>query len=287
MRLINRRLLVAALSATPFVTAQGAVQLVATSTVSASYQDLSTATSELLENGVPGDRLGGMGSAIAYAGGDTFLTLPDRGPNAVAGYGGGNIDYTVSYINRFETFSLELLPNVDYNPTAVSSGSAPFEVVGLPYILSPYLQETTLLSSQEPLVYGPAGSQGTTEISGAPTRSGIPSLNYANNTFYSPGGRTDSIPAAVRCGPSMLVLIPKGCGSPTMDDRSTFPTNTGRMSMNSTVPPGAARDTSICRQTSASHILIPRRIQRQAPACRSSMAMPRAASRTRVPRDSR
>ncbi|MCX8499415.1 MAG: hypothetical protein ORN25_08610, partial [Caulobacteraceae bacterium] len=35
-----------------------------------------------LENGVPANVLGGRGSGLAYAGGDTFLALPDRGPNA-------------------------------------------------------------------------------------------------------------------------------------------------------------------------------------------------------------
>ena len=34
----------------------------------------------MLENGAPANDLGGMGSAITYAGGNTFLALPDRGP---------------------------------------------------------------------------------------------------------------------------------------------------------------------------------------------------------------
>jgi hypothetical protein len=34
--------------------------------------------------GAPANLLGGLGSGIAYASGNTFLALPDRGPNAVA-----------------------------------------------------------------------------------------------------------------------------------------------------------------------------------------------------------
>ena len=47
-----------------------------------SFADLSGLTYNL-ENGVPANSLGGFGSAIAYASGNTFLALPDRGPNAV------------------------------------------------------------------------------------------------------------------------------------------------------------------------------------------------------------
>lgn len=174
-------------AAAPMLNAQAGIQLIATSSTSGAYQDRSTDTSGTLENGVAGNRLGGLGSAIAYAGGDTFLMLPDRGPNAVVGYGGTNIDYTVSYINRFQTYSLRILPNSDYDPAAVTAGTAPFDVAGLPYILTPYLQATTLLSSPAPLTYGPAAIDGTTEISGAPTRSGVPPLNLANHTHYFTG----------------------------------------------------------------------------------------------------
>ena len=141
--LFNRRLWAVALVAAPVFSAQAAIQLVATSSISGTYQDLSDATSGQLENGVPGNRLGGMGSAVAYAGGDTFLFLPDRGPNAVAGYGGDPIDNTVSYINRFHTFNLRLLPatpsdagvqDSNTTPNPVSGLTPPFDVAGLPFI---------------------------------------------------------------------------------------------------------------------------------------------------------
>jgi len=43
--------------------------------------DLSGLTNTL-EDGAAANILGGMGSAIAWAGGSTFLLTPDRGPNA-------------------------------------------------------------------------------------------------------------------------------------------------------------------------------------------------------------
>ena len=70
--------------------------------------DLSGLTNTL-ENGVPANILGGLGSGIAFAGGDTFLAVPDRGPNAVPF--DSNIDNTASYINRFQTLKLNLTAN--------------------------------------------------------------------------------------------------------------------------------------------------------------------------------
>src|SRR6516225_8668583 len=51
----------------------------------------------LLENGDPANLLGGLGSGLAYASGNTFLALPDRGPNATPF--DPAIDNTASYIN--------------------------------------------------------------------------------------------------------------------------------------------------------------------------------------------
>ena len=101
------------------------------------FQDLSGLTYPL-ENGVRANELGGIGSAITYAGGNTFLALPDRGPNA--GPYDSNIDDTVSYINRFHTIAMDLSPN--------HSGT------GLPFNLTPTLRATTLLWNLTPLVYG-------------------------------------------------------------------------------------------------------------------------------------
>ena len=85
-----------------------------------SYTDLSH-LNYTLENGVAANYLGGLGSAITYAGDNTFLALPDRGPNALPF--DSNIDDTVSYINRFHTVTMNLSRN--------KSGS------GLPFNLTP------------------------------------------------------------------------------------------------------------------------------------------------------
>jgi len=101
------------------------------------YTDLSGLHNSL-ESGVPANLLGGIGSAITHASGNTFLALPDRGPNADV-YD-DNIDNTTSYIPRFHTIDMDLKPN--------NSGT------GLPYTLTPTLRRTTLLWSLTPLVYG-------------------------------------------------------------------------------------------------------------------------------------
>ena len=114
-----------------------------------------------LENGVAGNLLGGFGSGLAYAGGNTFLALPVRGPNAVS-YN-PLVDDTVSYIDRFQPFQMTL--------TASNGGS-------LPFALTPTLAATTLLSSATPLAYG-TGALGTGTVSGKnyTLGSGVPSLN--------------------------------------------------------------------------------------------------------------
>jgi hypothetical protein len=101
--------------------------------------DLSGLTG-LLENGVDaGNVLGGIGSGLAWAGGNTFIALPDRGPNATAYAGGAAIDNTSTYVARLQTVQLTL--------TQAPSG-------GLPYTLAPTLKSTTLLYSPTSLNYG-------------------------------------------------------------------------------------------------------------------------------------
>jgi hypothetical protein len=128
------------------------------------YTDLSGLT-YTLENGVPANLLGGLGSGIAYAGGDTFVALPDRGPNAVS-YN-SLVDDTVSYVPRFHTITMKLEPN---------SGS------GLPYVLTPALRRTTLLYSPRPLAYGSGD--------GLNLGSGKPAINRPSRNYFS--GRSDN-----------------------------------------------------------------------------------------------
>jgi hypothetical protein len=73
-------LLATAVAAPP---ASATIALIANGTLTGSAAgpdaDLSGLTGTL-ENGVPANLLGGLGSGIAFAGGDTFLAVPDRGP---------------------------------------------------------------------------------------------------------------------------------------------------------------------------------------------------------------
>jgi len=130
-----------------------------------SFADLSGLTYNL-ENGRPANLLGGFGSGIAYASGNTFLALPDRGPNALPF--DSAVDDTASYINRFQTITMELDPN--------TTGA------GLPFTLTPKLRATTLLWSLTPLVYGTG--------SGLGVGSGVPPINNFFQHFFT--GRSDN-----------------------------------------------------------------------------------------------
>lgn len=165
-------LLTALCSAPP---THAAVDLIAIGSLSGAYEDLSTETAGPLENGISGNRLGGVGSGLAYAGGTTFLAIPDRGPNAVS-YDDA-IDNTTSYINRFQTFNLSLAPS---DPSAILANDP---ATALPFVLTPTLRHTTLLSSRTPLVYGSGAGLGV--------GSGVPALNAKHHLYYFTG-RSDN-----------------------------------------------------------------------------------------------
>ncbi len=119
--------------------------LIATLDIDATRHDLATQTAAPLENSLSGNLLGGIGSGLAYAGGDTFLALPDRGPNATP-YDAA-VDNTTSYYNRFHTFRFQLEPSAS----------------GLPFTVKETLQQTTLFWSPTPLTYkGAAQALNTT-----------------------------------------------------------------------------------------------------------------------------
>ena len=161
-------LCVAALCAAP---ADATIKLLAKGVLGGT-SDLSGLTGTL-ENGLAGNILGGLGSGIAYAGGNTFLATPDRGPNATP-YNSA-VDDTSSYIARFQTLTLALTPN---------AAGAP-----LPFALTPVLNKTTLLSSQRPLAYGTGAGLGN-KIDGTPIGSGAPSSNTSSNYYFT--GRSDN-----------------------------------------------------------------------------------------------
>lgn len=163
----KRSLSVLAIAAATAMTAQARVELIAVGSVSGTYQDLAHRTATPLENGVAGNRLGGIGSGLAHAGGTTFLALPDRGPNATP-YN-PSTDDTASYIPRFHTFDLSLAPNPDE-----ASGPG-----ALPFVLTPTLRATTLLLSRTALVYG---------------QDGEPAINTRFSRYFT--GRSDGFDAS-------------------------------------------------------------------------------------------
>ncbi|MEH2422977.1 MAG: esterase-like activity of phytase family protein [Nostoc sp.] len=173
---------------TSFIVAPAAnaeVKLIATGSLDGKISDLSTKTSAPLENGVPGNLLGGIGSGLAYAGSNTFIAIPDRGPNAVP-YNSGVSD-TTSYINRFQTIRVKLVPS--------ELGTA------LPFTLTPSLIDTTLLFSNEPLDYGTGAGLGLP--------SGVPALNTNRKNYFT--GRSDNFnPTQISTYANNARLDPEG-----------------------------------------------------------------------------
>ena len=141
-----------------------------TQTDAGTFLDLSGLTNTL-ENGDPANILGGLGSGLAWASGNTFLALPDRGPNAInfANVNEGTaLDNTVTYIPRFHTITMDLQEN---------------KGPGLPFTLVPRLRSTTLLYSSDALVYGAA-------VPALNIPSGVPPQNTASKHFFT--GRSDA-----------------------------------------------------------------------------------------------
>jgi hypothetical protein len=173
--------------------------LIAIGTISGTYEDFAIETSAPLENGIAGNRLGGMGSGLAYAGGNLFLALPDRGPNAKP-YN-SLIDDTASYIPRFHTVHMTLAPNGDPD---------------IPFTLTPMLLATTLLSSATPLYYGSGVGLGV--------GSGVPALNLVNHTHYFSGRSDNFDPVVPSTNPFNARLDPEGIRL-SSDGRSVFITD--------------------------------------------------------------
>ena len=154
---MQQKLSVAALLLAFSAASQAAPVLIATGSLSGATDK--SGLSGLLENGVDSNAvLGGMGSGLAWAGGNTFLALPDRGPNAASWNTG--LDNTTSYVSRFQTMTLAL---------SQSSAGGNYS-----YALTPTLTGTTLLYSATALNYGAA----------------TPAINSADKFYFS--GRSDN-----------------------------------------------------------------------------------------------
>lgn len=157
------------------VSGQAAPLLIATGTLGGTTDK--SGLGSLLENGVDANNvLGGTGSGLAWAGGNTFLALADRGPNAAAWNAG--LDNTTSYIPRFQTMTLGLSQSVSGNNYS--------------YTLTPTLNATTLLYSASPLNYGAA----------------TPVDNAAGRYYFS--GRSDNFVAGGSANPLNARLDPEG-----------------------------------------------------------------------------
>jgi hypothetical protein len=156
-----------------------------------------------LENGLPGDILGGLGSGLAHAGGDIFLAVPDRGPNATS-YNSA-VDDTSSYISRFHTLEMTLKP---------SAAGAP-----LPCTLTPRLVSTTLLFSATPLNYGTGAGLGTKIDGVTPIGSGAPAQNSAGKFYLT--GRSDNYAAGDSGNPANARFDPESIRV-SHDGRSVF-----------------------------------------------------------------
>ena len=166
---LNRTSLLAAAFAAVAFQASASPTLVATGSLSSGGSDLSGLTGSL-ESGASASLLGGIGSGLAWAGGNTFLALPDRGPNATAW--NAALDNTTSYISRFHTLTLSLSAPATLPSSGAGLGS-----------LTPTLAGTTLLYSSTALDYAAA----------SPTNNGIagtPSINSAGHFYFS--GRSDN-----------------------------------------------------------------------------------------------
>jgi len=182
MSMKNYRLLASAITATVLGSSlHASIALVATASLSGTASDLSGLTGNL-ENGVAANLLGGMGSGLAWAGGNTFLALPDRGPNATTWK--SSVDDTTSYIPRFNTVTLDL---------SYTNGS---------YSLTPTLTGTTLLYSTTALNYASASSTNG-------NIAGDALLNNAAGKYYF-SGRSDNYSTGNSLNSNNARLDPEG-----------------------------------------------------------------------------
>lgn len=177
MKIIPTRLAIALLSIAIFQqVASAQVSLIAkgllTGSAAGANKDLS-GLSYQMENGVSADLLGGIGSGLTYVTGNTFLMVPDRGPNAVTF--NAPIDNTSSYINRFQTVEMRLRPNAG---------------TGLPFTITPELTATTLLYSSSSLTYGSGDGLGV--------GSGVTPLNRPSRNYFT--GRSDNFDPSTTSG---------------------------------------------------------------------------------------
>jgi hypothetical protein len=179
--------LIAAAFAAAAPAANATISLIAQGSLSGQALDKSN-LDYTLENGKQANSAGGLGSGLAWAGGNTFIAVQDRGPNVDAW--NASLDNTTSFIGRFQSLTLAL------------SASAP--AAPLPYSLTPTLTATTLMSSATPLNYGVGGA---------------PALNSAGKNYFT--GRSDNFGAGGSLNPNNARLDPEAVRV-SRDGKSVF-----------------------------------------------------------------
>lgn len=167
--------------------AQAAPTLIAQGSLSGVLLDQSGLAYNL-ENGMSASLAGGFGSGLAWAGGNSFIGLQDRGPNAKAW--NPALDDTTSFIGRFQSLTLQL---------SASAPGAP-----LPFSLTPTLTGTTLLSSATALNYGVGGAL---------------AINSAGKSYFT--GRSDNFAAGLSTNPNNARLDPESLRV-SRDGKSVF-----------------------------------------------------------------
>ncbi len=120
------------------------VKYIGDAIITGTSTDQSGLPATILEDGVsPENALNGFGSGLAFAGGNTFYALADRGPNKVAYTGGTAVDNTTTYPNRFQQFS------INFTPVGSPDGSGHYAA----YTVSATNTGTTLLKNPQGTQY--------------------------------------------------------------------------------------------------------------------------------------
>ena len=130
----------------------------------------------MLKSGLSARLAGGLGSSLAWAGGNTYISLQDRRPNAKAW--NPAVDNTPSRFGRFQSPRLQLNAN--------AAGAA------LPFSLTPTLSGSTMPSSPAARHCGAGGA---------------PALNSVGASYFS--GRSDNFAAGLPTNSNNARLDPE------------------------------------------------------------------------------
>jgi hypothetical protein len=167
--------------------AANAISLIAQGSLSGQASDKS-GLNYTLENGKQASSAGGLGSGLAWAGGNRFVSVQDRGPNVDPW--NNSLDNTTSFISRFQSLTLSLAANAGPSP--------------LPFSLTTTLTGTTLFSSSTPLNYGAGGA---------------PAQNSAGKSYFT--GRSDNFGAGNSLNPNNARFDPEAVRV-SRDGKSVF-----------------------------------------------------------------